>query len=91
MTVIPEGFERQLTMQQLYDAGIIPPFLDRSIKPDGTKMTWDEIMSHLATLRSHERKSTKIKMPTKREIAKGTKLGMSLAELKATVLPAKGA
>lgn len=79
------------TMQEFYDAGIIPPFLDRSIKPDGTKMTWDEIKSHIAALRGHALKAAKLKMPTKREIAKGTKLGMTLAELKATVRSTRGA
>lgn len=77
--------------QKTYDAGIIPPFLDRAIKPDGTRMTWDEIKSHVATLRSHERKAAKLKMPTKREIKRATGLGMSMKELRASVLAGRGA
>lgn len=80
-----------MTPQEYYNAGIIPPFLDRAIKPDGTRMTTDEIIARVKTLRSHERKAAQLKMPTKREIAKGTKLGMSLKELKASVQASKGA
>lgn len=89
MTVIAEGFEHQASYQELYDAGIIPPFLDRAIKPDGTRMTTDEIIAYIKTLRSHDRKAAKLKLAGKRHRKSG--LGMSLAELKASVTASKGA
>ncbi len=75
-----------MTPEQYYNAGLIPLRLDRAIKPDGTRMTRDEIESHRKSLRSHERKAAQLKMPTKRDISKfrnsqQANLGMSRAPL----------
>lgn len=63
--------------QRMYDAGIIPPFLDRRIKPDGTKMTWAEVMAHVRSLRSVARREAKLRMPTQRELKRAAALGVS--------------
>lgn len=69
---------------KLYEAGIIPQFLDRSIKPDGTRMTRDDVDVLRARLhKAHGTlriKSPKLHGPRRR--AKATGLGVAVGEIK---------